>query len=151
VAGLGSKPFSTNGFAFAPTDLRCLQSNPSIGTKCPAEVSGLSNHNTESVRASIGPRSSAAASIDMMSESDFSGIKRYRRKQRTFEAKKAAAVDLFLQKPVRPADLQKSRSALAKARQGDDRPKSGCDAKFGPLSTHIGHRVAIKLDLSVRA
>src|SRR5438445_13793613 len=26
-----------------------------------------------------------------------------------------------------------------------------CDAEFGPLSAHIGHRVAIKLDLWVRA
>jgi hypothetical protein len=51
VASLGSKNFHQR-ICVAPTDLLCLQSNPSIALNCPAEISGLSNHNTESVRAS---------------------------------------------------------------------------------------------------
>jgi hypothetical protein len=60
----------------APTDLRCLQSNPCIAARCPAEISGLSNHNTESVRASSWTQVQYRYTVYMISDFHSSGIKR---------------------------------------------------------------------------
>jgi hypothetical protein len=53
VAGFSDRKISHQPICVAPTDLRCLQSNLAVEGKCPAEICGLSNHNTESVRARV--------------------------------------------------------------------------------------------------